>query len=194
MDGAWRNYLLWNVGERAELARVLGDHEWADELTLGLTESWVPKHDHGWYTMGAGRALALLARTPGERARELASVETALLRNNELLPGIPWNETPYDAFAYTMETAAALQGLLIAPDAEARMAGQEGLYWLARQQAEHGGWGATFSLFEGGLRAGSQDWVPDADQAMDETPELNAEVLLALATGLRTAPKARPLG
>lgn len=193
MDGAWRNYLLWNAGELAELARALGEDAWADGLSLGLAEGWVPKHDHGWYTMGAGRALALLARTPGQRARELAAVETALLRNNELLPGIPWNETPYDAFAYTMETASALQGLLIAPDPEARLAGQEGLYWLARQQGRQGGWGATFSLFEGGLRAGSQDWVPDAEQAMDETPEMNAEVLLALTTGLRSAPKSRTL-
>ena len=193
-DGAWRNYLLWNAGELAELARALGDAEWANELTLTLAESWVPKHDHGWYAMGAGRALALLARTPGARARELATVETALLRNNELIRGIPWNETPYDAFAYTMESAAALQGLLIAPDVEARLAGQDGLYWLARQQAPHGGWGASFSVFEGGVRAGSQDWVPAPEHAVDETPELNAEVLLALTTGLRSAPDVLPQG
>ncbi len=187
-DGAWLNYLLWSSGEVAELARAVGDTEWAADFTIGLAEGWVPKHDHEWYTMGAGRALATLSKVPGANARRLATVETALLRNNETIPGIAWNETPYDAFAHTMETAVSLQGLLVAPDVEARLAGQQGLIWLARQQASHGGWGATFSLFEGGLRASSQDWVPEAEYAVDESPALDAEVVLALSVGLKTIP------
>jgi hypothetical protein len=191
-DGAWRNYLLWSSGEIAELAHAVGEPIWAAEYSVGLAESWVPKHDHSWYAMGAGRTLAALARVPGPNAKRLAAVETALLRNNETIPGIAWNETPYDAFAYTMETAAALQGLLVASDVEARLAGQEGLLWLARQQSTNGGWGSTFSLFEDGVRVGSQDWVPDAELAVDETPELDAEVVLALSIGLKSAPlKAR---
>jgi hypothetical protein len=189
-DETWRNYLLWSAGDVAELARAVGETEWAEDFVLALAGSWVPKHDHGWYTMGAGRTLASLSRLPGDEARRLASVEAGLLRNNEVIPGIAWNETPYDAFAYTMETAASLQGLLVAPDVEARLAGQEGLLWLARQQSSHGGWGAVFSLFEGGMKAGSEDWVPEAELAVDETPELNAEVVLALSVGLKTAPLA----
>jgi hypothetical protein len=191
-DGAWRNYLLWSSGEIAELAHAVGQSEWAEDFSIGLAETWVPKHDHGWYVMGAGRTLASLSRLPGENARRLAAVETALLRNNEMIPGIAWNETPYDAFAYTMETAASLQGLLVAPDVEARLAGQQGLLWLARQQSSQGGWGATFSVFEGGVRETSQDWVPEAELAVDETPELDAQVVLALSIGLKTAPLRAP--
>lgn len=187
-DGAWRNYLTWSSGEVAELAVAVGRTEWAADFSVGLAAGWVPKHDHGWYAMGAGRNLAALSRVPGEKARRLATVQTALLRNNEMIPGIAWNETPYDAFAYTLEAAASLQGLLVSADVEARLAAQEGLTWLARQQSSHGGWGSTFSVFEGGVRETSQDWVPDAELAADETPALDAEVVLALCVGLKTAP------
>jgi hypothetical protein len=192
-DEGWRNYLMWSAGDLAALSRAVGHERWSDAFVVGLAATRVPKHDHGWYAMGAGRTLASLSAVPGPAARRLAQVQAGLLRNNEVLPGIPWNETPYDSFAYTLETAAVLGGLLVAPDGESRLAAQDGLLWLARQQSPTGGWGATFSLFAGGLTAGAGDWVPEAELAVDETPELDAEVVLALAGGLRTAPlRVRP--
>lgn len=187
-DAGWRNYLLWHAGEQAELARAVGQDRWADRFSLAIAESWVPKHDHAWWTMGAGRMLESLASIPGDRARSLARVETSLLRNNEVLPGLPWNETPYDQSAFTMESAACLQGLLVAPDPEAREAAVEGVLTLVSQQAPHGGWGARFRLFRNPLDPMAGETVPPKELAVDETPELDAEVVLTLAMALQSRP------
>lgn len=175
MDGAWRNYLLWHGGEAADLARAVGDPGWADAYTLELAAAWAPKHDHAWWTMGAGRALEGLAQVPGERARRLADAETSALLNNQLLPGVPWNETPYDSHVYALESAAALQGLLASGEPEARRLAVEGATWLAFQQLPEGGWSPRVSLAEGG---------DEAQHAVDESAEVNAEVLVALADAL----------
>jgi hypothetical protein len=184
LDGAWRNYLLWHGGEVAELARALGDDAWADDFTLALARSWAPKHDYAWWTMGAGRMLEALSVVEGPEARRLAEAELAALRRNEVMPGLPWNDTPYDTYVYAMEAAASVQGLLRSHDAEARRAARQGLVELCRLQAPSGGWGSTLSLLPGPLTVGSPEWVPDAEMAIDETPELDAEMVLTLVMSL----------
>jgi hypothetical protein len=185
LDGAWRNYLLWHGGEMAELARAVGQDAWADAFTLAAAESWAPKRDHAWWTMGAGRMLEALADVRGPQARRLAAAETGLLRNDELAEGLPWNDTPYDTYVYTMESAAAIQGLLADHAPQARQAGLLGLAELVRRQSTAGGWGATLSLLDAPIARDAADSVPPADVAVDETPELDAEMVLTLASAVR---------
>lgn len=189
MDGAWKNYLLWSAGDVADLARACGDEDWADAFTLEVARLWAPKHDHQWWALGAGRLAGSLARVPGAEARRLEAAQLSLIRGNELRPGLPWNDTPYDAYAYTQEAATVLSALALARDESARERGRLGLRVLAARQAGHGGWGTMFSLLEHAVPEGHADWVPPAELAAGETPEQDAAVVtaLALAHGARPA-------
>lgn len=188
LDGAWRNYLLWSAGETVDLARAVGDHEWADRFAVAVASDWAPKHDYKWWTMGAGRMLEALARVPGPEARRLASVQLAALTNNELLPGIAWNDTPYDTHVYAQETASALQGLLASNEPGAHERAVEGLLFLASRQAPDGGWASTLSLLDVQLAPGESGYVPPAELALDESAEQDAEIVLSLAMGLGAHP------
>jgi hypothetical protein len=184
LDGAWRNYLLWTAGDTAELARVLGEVEWSNTFTLTVAETWAPKHDYQWWSLGAGRMLDVLSAVPGERARRLSAVQLAAIANNETLPGLPWSDTPYDTYVYTREAAAALKGLASSHDEQAFERARLGLRLLARRQASHGGWGAAVSLLAHPLPAGHPDATPAAEDAIDESPDQDADVVLALAASL----------
>lgn len=184
MDGAWRNYLLWTAGDVAELARALDEPEWSNAFTLAVAQAWAPKHDYQWWALGAGRMLDVLSVVPGDQARRLAAAELAAIANNETVPGIPWSDTPYDTYAYTREAATALKGLASSQDPEAVERGQLGLCFLARRQASHGGWGSAFTLLDNDLPADDPDAVPPSEEAVDETPDQDADVVLALAASL----------
>ena len=186
-DGAWRNYLLWHAGEHAELARTVGATEWAEQFVVTVGESWAPKHDFAWWALGSGRLLRELSRVPGERARRLAAVHLESLRESELLPGLPWNETPYDTFVFAQESAAVLDGMIASRDPEARRRALVGLRVVALRQAPHGGWGAELALADAPPVPGAFA-VPPAELAVRETLEVDAEIVSAIAHGLRTAP------
>ena len=55
---------------------------------------------------------------------------------------------------------------------------------MARRQSPYGGWGSNVSLLEHRVDPSSPDWVPDAALAVDESPLLDAEMVLAMAMGL----------
>jgi hypothetical protein len=185
LDGAWRNYLLWHGGEMVELARAVGDDSWADSFAIAVAGSWAPKRDHAWWTMGAGRMLEALAPVDNPEAQRLAEAELGALRNNELMPGLPWNDTPYDSYVYTMESAAALQGMIASRNSDAREAALAGLAELVRRQAPTGGWAATLSLLRAQAVPGQSEGVAAPELGLDETPELDAEMALTLAAAIR---------
>lgn len=183
-EGDWRNYLLCRAAEEADLARSLGHEAWADAFLLEAAGAWAPKHDHGYWTSAAGSLLSALARSSDPAARRLEMAHRGLLESNELIDGISWNDTPYDAYVYASETASALAGRSL-HERGARVGSPTflGLEFLASRQAPHGGWGELLSLVDEVARQGDDELAPAASAAL-ETPQLNAQVVSALALGL----------
>ena len=183
-SGDWRNYLLLRAAEEADLARSLGHAEWADAFVIEAAGTWAPKHDHDYWASAAGAMLGSLARSQDPRAARLELAHRGLLEANEVIDGISWNDTPYDAYVYLSETAGALAGRSVQErGARVSSATFAGLEFLASRQAPHGGWGAILSLSEAAASDGEEDVAPAAD-AEAETPMIDAEAVEALALGL----------
>ena len=188
LDGGWNNYLLWIASEVSRAARAVGETEWAAvhaETAAGL---WVPKDDHACWVMACGSTLESLSPVRRAEARRIADVELALLRRSEVLHGLPWHDTPYDTHAYTVEAARMIQGFQSVADPDALDAAERGLRFLVSRQSSHGGWGSTLSLLDVEIDPDQPGWVPPHELATGETPEADAEVVLALARGLAIRP------
>jgi hypothetical protein len=183
-EGNWRNYLLLRAAEEADLARSLGHAAWSDAFVIEAAGAWAPKHDHDYWASAAGSMLGALARSQDPRAARLQLAHRGLLETNEVIDGVSWNDTPYDSYVYVSETAAALSGRAVQErGARERSATFAGLEFLASRQAPHGGWGAVLSLSELAANDGEEDVAPAAE-AEAETPDLDAQVVQALALGL----------
>ena len=184
LDGAWNNYLLGRAADQVELARLIGETEWADAFAVTAASSWAPKRDHDfWASATSGMTLAL-AGSQSTEGRRLLEVELSILRGDELSAGLVWSDSPYDSYVYASESADVLRGLVASDDRDARQAASEAALLIAARQASHGGWGEVLSLFDQVADQGSAD-APAAELAAGETPELDAAVVLALAELLR---------
>ena len=184
LEGSWRNYVLGRAGDEVELARVVGEDSWADAYAVTAAQSWAPKRDYDfWGSATSGMVLALAGSESAE-ARRLLDVELSILRQDELAPGLIWSDSPYDSYVYASETAAVLRGLIASGSPEARRAAADAALLVAARQAEHGGWGEMLSLFDQVAEEGSAE-VPAAALASDETPELDSQIVQALAELLR---------
>src|SRR6185295_4477004 len=98
--------------------------------------------------------------------------------------------TPYDTYAYTQEAAASLQGMLVSADPAARDRAREGLRGLALRQAPHGGWAVIVPLMPA-VDPTVSGAIPDPADATEETPELDAEMVLVYAQAHRSVPRVR---
>jgi hypothetical protein len=124
-------------------------------------------------------ALALADSTSADGIR-LRDFELAILRQDEIAPGLPWSDTPYDSYVSSYETAGALRGLVPSIRPDDRAAAKEAATLVAMRQASSGGWGSSLALFDQVAELGSAD-MPAAELAAGELPEINAQLVLALA-------------
>src|SRR5436190_3394343 len=184
LDGTWRNYLLSRAADEVELGRLLGEKKWADDYAVAAARSWAPKRDYDFWASATSGMVLALASSDSPEARRLLDVELSMLRQDELAPGLAWSDTPYDSYVYGSETAALLRGLVATATADSRQAATDGALLIAARQASHGGWGEVLSLFDQVAAEGSAD-APPAELAAQETPELDAHLVLALSELLR---------
>lgn len=183
LEGSWRNFLLGRAADEAELARLLGKDEWAEALAVAAARSWAPKHDYEFWATATGGVIVALGQSTSVEGMRLREFELSLLRQDEIAPGLPWSDTPYDSSVCTYETAGALRGLIASRRPDARAAAQEAAVLVAMRQASNGGWGSSLALFDQIAEQGSCD-APAAELAAGELPEIDAQIVLALAESL----------
>jgi hypothetical protein len=179
-DGAWHNWMLGRAGEEAELARLVGHGAWAEQFLIEAATTWAPKNDHAFWASAAGSMLEALSTSTSPEAARIREVDAWLLESNALLGGVPWNDTPYDTYAYAGETASALQGLLAHERITDSHSDIDAVALLVARQSSRGGWGAVLSLVDEVAERGGDGLAP-ADMAEGETAEIDALVVGVLS-------------